>query len=535
MSKSNGTTKLRAVGYCRTSGEGQRDNTSIPTQKKAIEDFCHRNDWVFLRHYVDEAKTGAKITGRNDFQQMMTDAALKKFDVIVPFDVSRFARDGVDILGSAKFLRSTFNINLVDTKGGFDSRPSGNVLLNFVNAGVSEHERLTIMGRTIRGRIRRVEEGKPWSGKQPFGRTFDKKTGKWFVNARGKRMRQLLERYADGEGLSDLVKEFTEFSSTRVVLTFINHSQLSGTYVKEFNIPELNIRALKIPVPAIPEVISPKLFARVQARKEHRRTWNQEHRRKYVLTGFVRCGHCGKPLTGNSTNGQIYYRHCVYRKAACVFHSIREQELVSPVLGYLYSFFTDEPTFTAAIGRALPTATERKGVETERDAVKAQLKKIEKQITRLVNAITAGADAGLLIGKQNELKAEHDSATERLRVVEKRLESMPNRERLKHQITATRLRLLEEVQERDWRKLPVDEIRRFLIFLFGQNPGKTGQGIIVKRENGRWCISFKGSVEFHHELSDGRPIWHAVKEAAARYNKEAKSRLAGRVALTRQT
>ena len=79
--------KLRAVGYCRTSGEGQRDNTSIPIQKKAIEDFCHRNDWRFLTHYVDESKTGSKIAGRDAFQQMMKDAAVQKFDVIVPFDV----------------------------------------------------------------------------------------------------------------------------------------------------------------------------------------------------------------------------------------------------------------------------------------------------------------------------------------------------------------------------------------------------------------------------------------------------------------
>src|SRR5947207_3152964 len=100
------------------------------------------------------------------------------------------------------------------------------------------------------------EERLPWSGKRPFGRDFDEETGKWFVNERGKRMRQMLERYANGEGFGKLLKEFTEFSSSRVVLTFIRTSQLSGTYTKEFNIPDLNIHELKIPIPAIPEVIS---------------------------------------------------------------------------------------------------------------------------------------------------------------------------------------------------------------------------------------------------------------------------------------
>ncbi len=71
----------------------------------------------------------------------------------------------------------------------------------------------------------------------------------------------------------------------------------------------------------------------------------------------------------------------------------------------------------------------------------------------------------------------------------------------------------------DWRKLSVEETRRFLIFLFGENPKKTGNGITVFREQGRWRISFKGIVEFHHELSNGRPLRplsHAVKDRQRR-------------------
>ena len=44
--KAKTTEKLRAVGYCRTSSENQRDNTSIPVQKREIEHFidCVLND-----------------------------------------------------------------------------------------------------------------------------------------------------------------------------------------------------------------------------------------------------------------------------------------------------------------------------------------------------------------------------------------------------------------------------------------------------------------------------------------------------------
>lgn len=170
--------KMRAVGYCRTSGESQRDNTSIPTQKRSIEDFCKQNGWKFVAHYVDESKSGAKIAGREDFQRMIRDSAMNKFNVIVAYDVTRFARDGVDILSNAKLLRENFGVHFVDTKGGFDSRPGGNVLMNFVHAGVSEFERLQIMRRTVGGRIQKARNGEPWSATLPFGRGYDVKKKK---------------------------------------------------------------------------------------------------------------------------------------------------------------------------------------------------------------------------------------------------------------------------------------------------------------------------------------------------------------------
>ena len=59
MKKDN--SKLRAVGYSRTSGEGQRDNTSIPTQQRAEEAFIKQRGWDFVEHYVDESKSGSKV------------------------------------------------------------------------------------------------------------------------------------------------------------------------------------------------------------------------------------------------------------------------------------------------------------------------------------------------------------------------------------------------------------------------------------------------------------------------------------------
>ena len=62
----NNNTQIRAVGYCRTSGEKQRDNTSIPRQKAEIERFVSSNNWTLFGHYVDESKSGSSMDGRDD-------------------------------------------------------------------------------------------------------------------------------------------------------------------------------------------------------------------------------------------------------------------------------------------------------------------------------------------------------------------------------------------------------------------------------------------------------------------------------------
>jgi site-specific DNA recombinase len=521
------TKQLRVVGYCRTSGEGQRDNTSIPTQKKCTEEFCKRNDWRFLSHYVDESKSGAKIGGRTEFQRMLKDAALEKFDTIIAFDVTRFARDGVDILTNAKFLRENYGVYFVDTKGSFDSRPGGNILLNFVHAGVSEYERMQIMGRTTMGRIQKARDGEPWSAHLPFGRGYDKNTKKWFITERGHRYRQLVERYVAGEGFNDLVTgDFPEFKSAQFANFISRRSQLAGTYVKTFESKELNIRET-VSIPAIPEVLSVELAKKLRERMEHRRTCNKEDFQKYLLTGYVRCGHCGKFLSGSIVKAHTYHRHHAQNAGSplCVFYAIREDQLVPAVLDYLFRFFTDEAAYNAAVAQAFPDPKQRAVLERDREELKSKLDATEAEIRRLVNAIKKGADPQLLIESQNELRERKEQEQARLLELDDRLENMPSKEVLEREAMTLRLKLLKKVQNRDWRTMGYDEIRRYLIFLFGENPTKTGYGIKVRREGKRWVISFNGRFCFD-EIHDGYPTMHAVAVGAKIHNREAKAFMA---------
>src|SRR5262245_3554283 len=128
----------RVAGYCRTSSDAQRDNSSIPNQKAEIERFVAAHGWVLVGWYVDEARSGSKIEGREQFQQMMRDAASGRFDIVVVFDLTRFGRDGMDVLESSRTLAREYGVHVVDTKGQFDTRERSRTLSNYVTAGLTE-------------------------------------------------------------------------------------------------------------------------------------------------------------------------------------------------------------------------------------------------------------------------------------------------------------------------------------------------------------------------------------------------------------
>ncbi len=507
---------LRAAGYCRTSGEGQRDNTSIPSQKQDIELLSTQSGWQHIHHYVDESKTGSKIAGRDAFQQMMRDAANNKFDVVVVYDISRFARDGFDILESARTLNREYGIHVVDTKGQFDTRNPRRVLNNYIFAGVAEDERLRIMERTARGRIARAKEGRPWSGTPPVGRAYDKDKKEWYVTDKGKAIADLLRRYLDGEGTSRLARGMGVNPSK--ISEWVHHGNLASPCKVRFRFPDLCIDEYA-EVPGLPEVVSSDILERVKTRLTFNRRNNRTDVKKYYLGGFLRCACCGRAFTGcNPRDARKKYRHAK-TGPDCPFKSVDCEELESNVLNHLYSFFLDEPAFDAAVQRAAPSTNDRKNIEDQLTQTDKRLGAITRKINNLAIAIGEGADPMLLIEHQNQLKTETKSLTDTKEELTNRLDSMPSVEHTKQAAMLIRLRLAMAYTGRNWRELPFEEIRAFLFYLFGENPLKSKTGILIgKNSNGQMVVTFKGRVDFYHLLVEGREQPLHMIQMAENYN-----------------
>lgn len=97
---------LKIVAYCRVSTEKEQQLDSLEQQKEFFQEFARQNNYELVNIYADEGITGRQTRKRDDFNRMMRDARKGIFDMLVVKDISRFARNTVDLLTSVRKLKS---------------------------------------------------------------------------------------------------------------------------------------------------------------------------------------------------------------------------------------------------------------------------------------------------------------------------------------------------------------------------------------------------------------------------------------------
>jgi DNA invertase Pin-like site-specific DNA recombinase len=396
-------------------------------QKSDIAAFVSREGWGLVRWYTDECRSGARIDGRDAFKSMMRDAAKGEFDVVVVFDVTRFGRDGLDVLESARTLKRDFGVDVIDTKGAFDTRHRGRTLANFVHAGVAESERISILERTKRGKLRVARDlNAPTANHRPWGRVWvahgrkRKDGGHWKVDPDKQRIaREMAQRYLAGEAIPDLA---VEFGLGRTAAFRLLHRRCGGKWVQRVRCPDLGID--ETVVTTVPPLLDDDTLAAIAARADANRTFRKgSPKHSWLLGHFVFCAECGTALYGQTHHRSrgLYYRHgardkagrCPLRPRPWVDAAVLEEK----VLRELFDLFGNP----AAVRRAVEACTpDRKAQleKTERLArVNAGLAKVAAAKGRIVDSIAEGiisdrdASAKLTQLREREAALEQESRT----------------------------------------------------------------------------------------------------------------------------
>ncbi|MHC4546366.1 MAG: recombinase family protein, partial [Planctomycetota bacterium] len=168
MARTKSTNKNRAVGYVRRSTD--RQEQSIPDQKKALEDYAAEHDLRLTKFYVDDAMSGASTLGKRAFQKMIADAqsSRRDFSIVIVYDVKRFGRIDNDEAGYYRHILRANGVEILYVSENFNGDCTDD-LLRPVKQWQARQESKDLSKVTIRGLLSKSETGCWLGGVPPYG------------------------------------------------------------------------------------------------------------------------------------------------------------------------------------------------------------------------------------------------------------------------------------------------------------------------------------------------------------------------------
>ena len=428
--------------YARYSSDNQRD-ASIEDQLRICRERADREGWQVIDSYSDRSVSGASLI-RPGIQALMADAQGRQFDLVLAESLDRISRDQEDIAGVYK--RLTFaDVRIVTLSEGDISE------LHIGLKGTMGALYLKdLADKTRRGLRGRVEDGKSGGGNS-YGYRVVRKTGPDGEPVRGEReidpaeariVRRIFTEYAAGKSPRVIAHELNAESVEGPRAGSWGPSTIHGNVKRGTGIlnNELYIgrivwnrqRFLKDPetgkrvarpnpkeewiVQNVPDlrIVEVDLWEKAKLRQKDNsdryaraegNSLTETRRQRYLFSGLIKCAECGggysmvyRDMFGCST---------VKNKGTCTNSTrIRRSELESRVLHAmrehlmqpgLFKEFCEE--FTRAVNRG------RMDAASELTAKRAELKKIEAQIEKMLQAIMDGFYSSSMKEKMTALEA----------------------------------------------------------------------------------------------------------------------------------
>ena len=200
---------MNIAAYCRVSTDKEDQLNSLETQKEFFLEYTKRTGDNLIKLYADEGISGTKIKNRKEFQHMLADAEKGLFDMVVVKDISRFARNTVDLLQSVRKLKA-LGIETQFLTANMTSMGNSEFVLTIFGA-LAQEESANTSKRIKFGKKMNAEKGRVPN--IVFG--YDKTIGDYFTLSinenEAKAIRQIFQWYTEeGYGGSKIANMLNE-------------------------------------------------------------------------------------------------------------------------------------------------------------------------------------------------------------------------------------------------------------------------------------------------------------------------------------
>lgn len=460
-----------AVGYARASTDLQ--DGSIPQQKQAIEKWAKENAFKVIEWFEDEGRSGTNYNNRPAFMRMVHRAENSpNFEYILVYDESRWGRGGNPRHSNYWKVHFEFHkviVRIINSQSKQENDIGSYVVEVVESAEASEYSK-KLSRSTLRGCIDNALKGYSNGGTAPYGyrrMAINKETGEivrelqqgdyrrdreekvvWDVGdeTEVRTVQKIYELKSLGYGYRSIANQLNtekiscpqrgkwrnknQLWSSGTIQSIItnpsycgdrvyNRHPLSKKRVKEANVLgktkdrwisdeyEWSVRK-----DAHPPIVSRELFVEANHTQQKVGRVNQHHYESpYLLSGLVKCDHCGFNYQGQSYTRQnkFYYvdgGNMNKGKSVCDRLSIRKEKLE----GFVLDLMKESLPFSKATKRFEEMISEylkkRTGKNGELEAIIKSLKNNEQKMQNLLSLVEKGIGLETVLERIKTLERE---------------------------------------------------------------------------------------------------------------------------------
>ena len=300
---------FRVVAYGRVSTNHLEQLDALENQVQWYKDFvAARPNWELVELYIDEGVTGTSVKNRTNFNRMLEDARLGKFDLAISRDASRWARNLVDAIQYTRELKSigvaTYFIN--DNILISDSANDDELRLSLMSMLSQEESRKTSI-RVKAGQSISMKNGVIYGTGNILGY---KKEGNNFVldKEQAETVRMIYDMYLAGTGMRGIKNELEKKGrltatgnknwSTTTISYVLRNSFYAGTivYHKQFVPDFLKQEVRKKNTGQIEQIVVQGTHETIVTveEKSKKDAPRGDKKPKPMWSNLLVCGDCGK-------------------------------------------------------------------------------------------------------------------------------------------------------------------------------------------------------------------------------------------------
>ncbi len=399
-----------AALYARVSSDRQDVDLSIAAQLRALRNYAQANGYIVAREYVDEAESG-RVADRPQFRMMIEEGSKPNapFQEILVWKFSRFTRKREHAVAFKSMLRRK-GVRVVSITEHADDSPTGK-LMEAIIESVDEFYSENLAQEVTRGMREAASRGFFLGSKAPFGykrvKVSDGAKERPTLKldpATAPIVREVFESSLMGNGLKEICKELNERGITNKGWRWHKtglHYLLTNEAYTGTSVWGRTTKGDKEPDPVRVEgaweaLVSRDLFENVQQGLKERAPKVQRPARvgsKFLLSGLLLCGTCGKPYIGQGAkSGQYGYYVCgtLHRQGAgtCQASYLNAPKVEGFVIDKIKERILTDETITELVTIVAEEIDAMAGeLDGRLGAVEAELGDVESRLGNLYEAL----------------------------------------------------------------------------------------------------------------------------------------------------